>query len=115
MTSSGWLPRAVLWGWVSLGIEGEARGEEVPGVGDDNVVEGNIALAEACQADFDNHGRRMAWWLLRVVILMGVRDAVKFRAVAVVLPAPHLERATVAAVAAAAAQSEVGPAPDRVC
>ena len=29
----------------------------VPGVGDDDVVEGRMTLAEAREADFENHGR----------------------------------------------------------
>lgn len=40
-----------LWGEEGLG---EERG--IPGLRDDNVVEGGVAFAEAGEADFEDHG-----------------------------------------------------------
>jgi hypothetical protein len=40
----------------------------VPGVGDDNVVEGRMTLAEACETDLENHSVCVwslvyrSWW-----------------------------------------------------
>ena len=41
---------------------GRAEGLSVPGMGDDDVVEGRMALAEACETDFENHGSMVLMW-----------------------------------------------------
>lgn len=38
--------------------------ESVPGVSDDNVVEGRVPLAEACEAYFDNHVGVLLWFTM---------------------------------------------------
>lgn len=48
------------------GKEGEGKGKGAPGLGDDDVVEGGVAFAEAGEADFEDHcwfrmGERYDW------------------------------------------------------
>lgn len=37
------------------GEEGGGKGKGIPGLGDDDVVKGSVAFAEAGEADFEDH------------------------------------------------------------
>jgi hypothetical protein len=53
------------------------RGLSVPGMGDDDVVEGRMALAEARETDFENHGRMVlmcCFWIYRENHLSPLQD-----------------------------------------
>lgn len=61
-TSRGLELRAVLPGGQGVLVlrlggvkEGEGKGKGAPGLGDDDVVEGGVAFAEAGKADFEDH------------------------------------------------------------
>ena len=56
----GW--GVVLVGWVGTNFREEGGREKVPGLGDDDVVDGLVPLAEAREADLDDHVWVVVWW-----------------------------------------------------